>query len=77
MGVERHGAVAAEMPCPHPRGRLAAPGKAEVFQQHRQRDGEAVVDRGVTHIRYRDAGRGLRLGDRDLGAEFAQGAAPP
>ena len=60
------------MPCPHPRGRLAAPGKAEVLQQHRQRNGEAVIDRGVTHIRYRDAGSGLGLGDRDLGPEFAQ-----
>ena len=45
---------------------------AAVFQQHGQRDGEAVVDGGITHIRYRDAGRGLCLGDRDLGAEFAQ-----
>ena len=72
MGVERHGTVAAKMPCPHPRGRLAAPGKTEVFQQHRQRDGEAVIDRGVAHVRYRYAGRGLGLGDRNLRAELAQ-----
>jgi AcrR family transcriptional regulator len=43
------------MPRPHPRRRLAAPGKAEVFQQHRQRDGEAVIDRGVLDILRRDA----------------------
>src|SRR2546427_13165028 len=72
MGVERHGPVAAEMPFPHPCRRLAAPGKTEVFQQHRQRNGEAVVDRSVAHVRYRYAGRGLRLGDRNLRAELAQ-----
>jgi acetyl-CoA acetyltransferase len=71
MGVERHGAVTAKMPCPYARGRLAAPGKAEVFQQHGERDGETVIDRGVAHVRYRDTGRSLGLCDCDFGAEIA------
>ena len=50
MGVERHRAVTAEMPCPHPCCRLATPGEPEVFQQHRQRNGKTVVDRGVAHV---------------------------
>ena len=71
MGVERHGAVTAKMPCPDPRRRLAARGKAEIFQQHRKRDGETVIDRGIAHVRDRETGRALGLGNRNLGAEFA------
>jgi len=56
MGIERHRAIAVEVSCPHLHRRLAAPGEAEVFQQHRERNGETVVDRGIAHVGYRNAG---------------------
>ena len=72
LGVERHGAGAAEMSGAHLRRRLAAPGEAEVFQKHCERNGETVVDRGVAHVRDRDARGFFRARNRDLGAELAQ-----
>src|SRR5712691_6615670 len=72
MGVERYFALAAKISRPNPRWRFAAPGKTEVFQQHRQRDRKAVIDRRIAHIRDRDTGSLFRPRDGDFGAELAQ-----
>ncbi len=71
MGVERHLAVRIEVTRAHASGRLAALCQSQIFQQHRQGNGEAVIDSCITDIGDRNAGGGLRPGDRDLGAEFA------
>ena len=70
VGIERHRAVAIEIAAAHARRSLVARGQAEVFQQHRQRNGKTVVDRGVAHIGYRQTGGGLRPRNRDFGAEL-------
>src|SRR4051794_28977285 len=72
MGVERDWAMLAEMARADLCCSLAATGKAKIFQQHRQRDGEAVIDRGIADIGNRDAGRLPGARDGDLGAEFGQ-----
>ena len=50
MGVERHLAAAAEITGADARRSLAATGETEVFQQHRERNGEAVIDRRVADV---------------------------
>ena len=50
MGVERQLAVMIEVAVPGAGPCLAAPAQADLFQKDRQRDGEAVVDRGVADI---------------------------
>src|SRR5467141_1613496 len=72
MGVERHFNLAAEVSRAHPRSRLAAPREPKVFQQHRQCDRKAVIDRRIALVCYRDARVLFRPRNRNLRTESEQ-----
>src|SRR5258708_10948410 len=72
MGVERHFTLAAEIARAHPRSRLAAPREPNVFQQHRQRDRKAVIDRRIAHVRDLDSPALFRPRNLNLPAQSAQ-----
>ena len=72
MGVERQFAVMIEVAGLGAGPRLAAAAQADLFQKDRQRDGEAVVDRGVADIPKRYPGSRPGAFDRFSGAEPRQ-----